>query len=251
MGRLIKAEWYRLRHSSGLFKLVIIIGIFSVAFIYLTDLDLDSDVSKYSLVEYLNEYAEMYFFIIYWLAVISAVIISTSYTNKLAYYEVMAGNKISAILLSKVLVSAVFLTVVYSVFLDLYWAVIGMRNGVGEITQLSLRFILLAVVFFHVCSTGIFMATAIQHTTGAVFSYLRFSVFDMLLIFCIELFGNFSEEINTKISDWFAMFELSTVLNCEAKITNHLVFASIFGMLIEAVIWYVISYVRMKKKLYN
>lgn len=252
MNRLMKAEWYRVRHSSGLMKWVIIVCLFSMAFVMLTTSDLTtSDAGKHSLAEILYVSGESYFFIMYFLAVISAVIVGTAYTNKTAYYEVMAGNKISGILLSKVLVDAVFVAVASSLFLDLYWLVIGMHNGIGEITQLPLRFVLLAVVFFHVCSTGVLIATTIQHNTGAVLSFLRFSAFDMLVPFCIELLGNFSEEAGTRMADWFVMLELSKLLNCEIRVTNHLIVATVLGMLIEAGLWYSISYVRMKKKLYN
>lgn len=247
MSRLMKAEWYRLKHSSGLMKWLIIIGIFSVVLIH----SQVSDVSKFSVERQLSESVQCYFFIIYCLTVLSAVMIGTSYTSKIAYYEVMAGNKIWEILLSKVFVSAVFATAVSSFFLDMYWIVVGMRNGIGENAQMPLRFALLAVEFFHVCSTGVLITTAVQHITGSVLSYLRFALLDMLVPFCILLFGNFSEAVSTRIRDWFTVGQLSTILNGEVKITNHLIFATIFGMLAEVIIWYVISCVRMKKKLYH
>lgn len=247
MNRLMKAEWYRVRHSSGLKRWMIIICLFSIAFTFL----INSDVIKHNLTENLYESGESYFFIMYCLAVISAVIVGTGYSNKTAYYEVMAGNKISGILLSKVLVDGVFVTVACSLSLDIFWAIIGIHNGIGLINQLPLRFILLAVIFFHICSTGVLIATTVQHTIGAVASYLRFSVFEMLVPFSIELFGNFSAETGTKISDWFIMLQLSKILDYECRITDHLVFATIFGTLIEAAIWYAISYMRMKKKLYH
>ena len=249
MNRLMKAEWYRVRHSSGLKRWMIIICLFSIAFTFLTLTD--SNVINQNLTENLYWSGESYFFIMYCLAVISAVIVGTGYSNKIAYYEVMAGNKISGMLLSKVLVDAVFVTVASSLSLDIFWAIIGIHNGIGLIKQLPLRFILLAVIFFHICSTGVLIATTVQHTIGAVASYLRFSVFEMLVPFSIELFGNFSTETGTKISDWFIMLQLSKILNYECRITDHLIFATIFGTLIEAAIWYAISYMRMKKKLYH
>lgn len=247
MNRLMKAEWYRIRHSSGLMRWMITICFLSVAILLLTV----EDAGKLSLAEYLGETTECYFFIMYFLAVISAVIVGTAYSNKTAYYEVMAGNKISGILLSKVLVSAVFVTVANSLFQDIYWAMIGMRNGIGEITQLPLRFFLLAVVFFHICSVGVLIAATVQHMAGAVLSYLRFAFFELLIPFCIALSDIFSAETVERINEWFVMVELTEILSYEYRITDHLVFATIFGMLFEVCIWYAIAYVRMKKKLYR
>lgn len=247
MGRLMKAEWYRLKHSSELMKWLFFVGIIGVVFVHFQI----SDVGNGSLAQDLSESVESYIFIICCLSILSAVMIGTSYTSKIAYYEVMAGNKIWAILLSKVFVSAGFVTVISSLVLDIYWLVIGMRNGAGYVIQLPLRFILLAVIFFHVCSMGVLITTTFQHIAASVLSYLRFIMFDSLVLFCIMLFGNFSGEISTRIRDWFIIGQLSAILNCEVRVTGHLIFATVFGMLIEAAVWYVLSCVRMKRKLYQ
>lgn len=247
MVRLMKAEWYRLKHSCELMKWFLFVGIVSVVFVHCQI----ADAGKDSLAQCFSVSAESYLFILCCLAVLSAVMIGTSYTSKIAYYEVMAGNKIWAILLSKVFVSAAFVAVVSSLILDIYWFVIGMRNGIGEVMQLPLRFTLLAVIFFHVCSTSVLITTTVQNIAGFVLAYLRIALLDMFTLFCILQFGNFSEEVSAKVRDCFIVGQISTVLNCEVELTNHLIAATVMGMLIEAVIWYVISYIRMKKKLYQ
>lgn len=248
MNRLIKAEWYRIRHSSGLMRWLLIICILGLVFPLTSDLE----VYKYNLTENLFLADECMVFFMGFLSTFCTVLVGISYMNKTAYYEVMAGNKISKILLSKVVVNAVLVTVVQSFILGTYWAIIGINNGTGEITHLPLRIFLFVVMVFHACTVGALIATSVRHITAAILTYLRFEMFEMIVLFVIQIFrDSIPAATGEKMIEWFPMIKMTKILSYEYEITNHLIFTVIVGMLVEAAVWYVISYVGMKKKWYK
>ncbi|MDE6421282.1 MAG: hypothetical protein K2K87_12275, partial [Lachnospiraceae bacterium] len=183
------------------------------------------------------------------LALFSALIVAGAYENKTAYYEVMAGNKIYQIVFSKVFVDAVLVSVSVFLSLGIYWAVIGVCNGIGEIDRLPLRFFLLFLVFLHVCTAGILIVTSTRQIFGAVLVYLRFAGAETLVMLFLE--ESLPESILVKIADWFTLLKLTKILNFQYEITDHLVFAVIAGMLIEGAVWFGISYIGMKKQIYK
>lgn len=249
MNRLIKAEWYRVRHSSKLMRWLLFVCMWGLVFPLMEDFE----VYKYNLTEHLFiSQGTAGVFLMCFLATFSTVLVGMSYMNKTAYYEVMAGNKISKILLSKVVVNASLVTVVQSLFFGVCWALIAINNGKGQITQLPLRLFLFVIMIFHACIVGVLIATSIRSIAASVLTYLRFAAFEMIILMVIRIFQD-SIPVKTaeKIVDWFSMMKITKILSYEYEITNHLIFTVIAGMLLEAAVWYVISYVGMKKKLYK
>ncbi|MDE6608887.1 MAG: hypothetical protein K2K54_14225 [Lachnospiraceae bacterium] len=249
MNRLMRAEWYRVRHSSKLMKWLLVLCIICVVL----PLCVDVGVLQGSLAENLMAaQLNMTVFMGCFLSVFSAVIVGIAYMNKTAYYEVMAGNKIYQIVFSKVFVDAVLVNVSVFLFLGIYWTVIGVRNGIGEIDRLPLRFCLLFLVFFHICTTGILIITSVRQMLGAVLVYIRFAVAETAVMFLTQMLEeHISEEMMARIADWFTMLKLTKILLSEYEITNHLIFAVIAGFLIESAFWFGISYIGMKKQLYK
>lgn len=249
MNRLMRAEWYRVRHSSKLIKWLFALCVICVALPMLMDIE----VLQRSLAENLMAaQTGATIFAVGFLVIFSAVIVGIAYMNRTAYYEVMAGNKIYQIVFSKVFVDAVLVSVSVFLCLGIYWTVIGVCNGIGEIDRLPLRLCLLFLVFFQVCVTGILIATSVRHILGAVLAYFRFDVAETFIIALLPIFEEeLPKNILTKIMDWFTMTKLTKILSFEYEITGHLIFAVIAGLLIESAFWFGISYIGMKKKLYK
>lgn len=249
MNRLIRAEWYRVRHSSNFMKWLMVLCAVCVLFPMLVDIE----VVHGNLTENWTAQEEtLTVFMTALLSVFSALIVGVAYMNKTAYYEVMAGNKIYQIAFSKVLVDAVLVSGTAFVFMGIYWTVIGVCNGIGEIDRLVLRLCLLFLVFFHACTCGILIVTSFRQILGTVLVYLRLAGLETLALFLLRMFGEgLPGQTFAKISDWFTMVKLTKILRFEYEITNHLIFAVIAGFLIESAVWFGISYLGMKRQSYK
>lgn len=249
MNRLMRAEWYRVRHSSKLIKWLAVLCIICVALPLLADIE----VLQRNLADNLMAaQTSVTIFMAAFLSIFSAVIVGIAYMNKTAYYEVMAGNKIYQIVFSKVLVDAVLVNGAVFLSLSVYWIMIGVHNGIGEIDRLPLRFFLLFLVLFHVCTGGILIVTAVRQILGAVLVYLRFAVAETLLLFVVQMFEErIPEQMTAKIAEWFTVIKLTKILSFEYEITGHLVFTVFAGFLIESAVWFGISYIGMKKQIYK
>ena len=243
MNRLMKAEWYRVRHSSGFMRWLVILCMICAALPLLEDIELLHG----NLAENLKGTDTISLACL--MALFSALIVGGAYENKTAYYEVMAGNKIYQIVFSKVFVDAVLVSVSVFLSLGIYWLAIGVCNGIGEIDRLPLRFFLLFLVLFHVYTAGILIVTSTRQIFGAVLVYLRFAGAETLIMLFLQ--ESLPEDMFAKIADWFTLIKLDKIVNFEYEITNHLIFAVIAGLLIESAVWFGISYIGMKKQIYK
>lgn len=246
MNRLMRAEWYRVRHSSGFIKWLILFCVFCTLFPILADFE----VCKGTVTDNLLAMEEGGFPLMF-LMTFSAIVVGIAYMNKTAYYEVMAGNRIYQIVFSKVLVDAALITVAVFGFLGIYWTIIGVCNGIGEITQLPLRMMLLFIVFFHASSCGILMMTSFRQLIGAVLVFMRVECSALILLIVQELSQNLPEHAVVKLADWFTMVKTAKLLNYGCEVTNHLIVTVIIGMIIESAVWFAISYIGMKKRIYK
>ncbi len=244
MNRLIKAEWFRARKSSGLLKwlFIVILIIIAVTFLDASFID-DNSASSFFMQFVLNTSV----FIPFFFSVLAAAFVGIPYNNKTGLYEVMAGNKISSIILSKLVVVAPVITFA---FFAIFTVVIGIFCGIGgqgELGQLPLRLLLLAVVTIHVTITGVLMTTATRSPVGIVLAFLRFAVFDSAISLWVNILmqNRTSEEINKAIN-WFVTSHVMA-LGAET-IPTYLIVEIIVSTIIEGVVWYVISYIGFKKK---
>lgn len=249
MNRLIKAEWYRVRHPLKLIGWLLFVCMWGLVFPLMEDFE----VYQYNLTEHLFiSQGTTGVFLMCFLATFSTVLVGMSYMNKTAYYEVMAGNKISKILLSKIVVNTLLVTVAQSLFFGVSWTIIAINNGKGQITQLPLRLFLFVIMIFHACIVGVLIATSIRSIAAAVLTYLRFAAFETVILIVLQIFqDSIPVKATEKMVDWFGMMKITKILSYEYEITNHLIFTVVVGMLVEAAVWYVISYVGMKKKWYK
>lgn len=244
MNRLIKAEWYRARKSSGLIKwlFVVILIILAVTLLDASFID-DNSATSFFMEFVLNTSP----FISLFFSVLAATFVGIPYNNKTGLYEVMAGNKISSIILSKLVVVAPVITFAFTA---IFAAVIGVfygMGGQGALGQLPLRIILLVVITFHVTTTGVLMTTATRSPVGIVLAFLRFAVFDSAISIWVNMLmqDHTSEQIDKAIN-WFVTSHIMK-LGVET-IPTYLIVEIIASTIIECTVWYVISYIGFKKK---
>ena len=249
MNRLIKAEFYRLRHTGHLFWYALIIP---MAFIFMPivlcwdrlDMPLDTSLESLGTMCVL-----VYNFFPVMVAGISGQLFNK---GKLGYYEVMAGNKASNIIMSKVLSDGVCFSGLYTVCVSAFYIYLGIKNGVGEMTHPILRFVLFALVMTHlVMSSIMIMMASKKPVAAAVFSYLRFMVFDIAvmpaLIFVANTLGLEKVALHIGYMIIFNQLELTVMSPIDLTAILHIV----LGFLGEFVFWYIVVYKGIKKKKFS
>ena len=97
MNRLMRAEWYRVRKTYHLSVWAVALCVFMI---YLGYMDVGFDGAS-SGIEAFGMFLEKDLMLITYLTLIIAGMYVTSYENKVLCYEVMAGNRTSRLLLSK------------------------------------------------------------------------------------------------------------------------------------------------------
>lgn len=244
MNRLMKAEWYRVKNSNNIVKWLILISAVLVV-MPLADLKLKTAS------EYMIKITEdVVIFIPFFLIIFSSVILGFMYLNKTALYEVMAGNKINHIIMSKVTVDATFISVVVCVSYIVVYVIMGVIQGWGNMDKIGIRFLLFFVILYHVSSCGILIMMSFRQMSGAVVAFLKVNLLDTGIMVWIEIIfkDEISKSVYEKFMNWFITNQITWVLS--RKITCYLAAEIILSLVVEFVFWYAIAYYGMKKKKY-
>lgn len=244
MNRLMKAEWYRARKSSGVIKWLFFITLVVLAIPFLDDMP-DGKATASSYIFAFNEQACV--FIPMFFSALAGAFVGIPFTNKTAMYEVMAGNKISRIINSKLCVIVPLVSLTVTCLFSLLLGVLGIANGSGSLDNLPLRILLLFIILLHVTMVGVLAVTAVRHAVGIVLAFLRFGMLEGIAITWISiLFEDASETTLQKISGWFVSNQIfATTYD---KIPDYMFTEAILGLVIEVVFWYILSYIGYKKK---
>ena len=246
MSRLIKAEWYRIRHSSNLFMWMIFICVIVAIIPMVSDLA----CFQKTLSENIQAYKEVGgLFVHLFIGIMISVSIGINYYNKTAYYEIMDGHSIKNIILSKVIVNASVMTVGIIITCSIYFTIIYMMNGIGEYDNILLRLVLLALIIMHICVASILLAMCIHHIAGALLIVLRFNVFEVIFALAFSQFLGQEGNNVDRYLDWLISSQFQKVVS--AKIDNNLIIYIILSVIVESVILYFISYYsfKVRKKL--
>lgn len=247
MNRLMRAEWYRYLHAGHFLSwtvfLCVCISLLMVAMQY--------DLATASLADVMMTCVDGSSFLIMLFPVFVAVIVGFGYNRKTAYYEVMAGNKISHMIWSKVMVDALPIAIVAFIFFNILPVVAYVRNGAGEVEHILARFALFFVIVLHICISAVLMATAIRHAVAAVVVYMRYSMVEVLGLFILSMI--ISGQAN--VPEWYQFIQHWFVLNQTAtvwvgELTSDFIIGVFGSMILEIVLLYVVSYIGMKKKIY-
>ena len=244
MNRLMKAEWYRARKSSGIIKWLFFITLIVLAIPFLDDMP-DGKATASSYIIAFNVQACV--FIPMFFSALAGAFVGIPFTNKTAMYEVMAGNKISHIINSKLLVIVPLVSLAVTFPFCLILGVLGIVNGSGSLDNIALRILLLFIITLHVTMVGVLAVTATRHAAGIVLSFLRFGMIEVIAIIWLSiLFQDASKTTLNKIGGWFVSEQIYAT--AYDKIPSYMLTEAILGLVIEVVIWYILSYIGYKKK---
>lgn len=248
MNRLVRAEVYRVLHSNHFaIWLVTVCLIFVVMMCVAME-----DLFSLNLGEAMESFANVIAFMQMLVALFPAVVIGIGYMRKTAYYEVMAGNRISHILFSKMIADAIPVAICIFIATLIIPIILSVENGLGDVTQLAERVALYLVMLLHICVCSVWMMTAIRHISGAVLVYIRFSAFDLIVLLILSFVVDGMSTVPTwydGVRNCFIMNQMSHIFLGE--ITSEFIIAVVVSLLLESVFWYIVSYIGMKKKLYG
>lgn len=247
MNRLVKAEWFRVRKSSGIMKWLVIICLLILALPFLDDVSSDDKITATSY--FMAFEVQACIFVPLFLSALAGAFAGMPFNNKTALYEVMAGNKIRNILNSKLLVIVPLISLLFSGLFAAILGIFGSINGTGDLKQLPLRVLLLFIIVLHVVVVAVLAVTSVRHFLGIGIGFLRFAMLDEMLVICIQVVTeNTSMELEAvqKINSWFVQNQIMS-LNMET-IPTYFIVRVILSFVIEAAVWYVISYIGYKRK---
>ncbi|MCR5291965.1 MAG: hypothetical protein K6E28_03620 [Eubacterium sp.] len=246
MNRLVRAELYRLRHTGHLFWYAVFLP---MLFIFMPCV-LCMDMMDQPLDSSIESLGTMCVLVYNFFPALVAFITGQLFNKgKLGYYEVMAGNKPSNIIMSKIFSDGIFFSVVYTVCVSAFYVFLGIKNGVGTITHPFIRLVLFAIVMTHLVVTSIMIMMASKKTISAVvLAYVRFMVFDIAvmpaLAFVVDKLGftGVRDHIGRMIV--FNQLEMAAMEPLNITTTLHI----ILGFIGEFIFWYIIVYRGIKKR---
>lgn len=244
MRRLIKAEWYRVRHA-GLLKWMVLVCVIQGILPMLVDLEWYGK----SVSEFLPSLYNATIFLPMFVSSVISVCIGMGYQNKVLYYEIMDGHKASDIIFSRLLFYGMTMTAGVSLALGSFLLAVWLRGGTGELKDIGLRLFLLLVIVVHICAVSALLAMSTRHMLAVLVSYLRFLLVEE--VFALFLPGLAQEmqagsEAAAKISDWFILGQFQKVLT--GDLNSHLTAAVIVSLVLESALWFAMAYRGMKKK---
>lgn len=246
MNKLMKAEGYRVLYSSNFFKWLMGLNAILVVLVFITDFDvLNGTMTDFAIMFGYNTSTCAPII----LAILCAAIAGMPFQNKTFQYEVMAGNKISHIMLSRVVVITGIVTMVFCLFMGGGFAYCGLKNGIGTMQQLGIRMMLYVVIVIRVCIISILITLAVRQMSGLIFVCLRVLVFEMAsawVDYLVAMLGWPKSVLALK--DWFMMEQAIKIFEETVTIDSKFVIAVIASCILEGIFWYVISYRSMTRK---
>ena len=246
MNRLMKAEFYRFRHTGHLFLYTILMAVVFAVIPPLSSLDyLNQPLS-----ELLNSFPMMCMFVLMLIPVCVTGITGQLYNKgHLGYYEIMAGNSKWKIIMSKVMTVGVFYAALTFVATTVFYIFAGIRNGLGELDHPMMRLALYAVVVVHVmfCSVLIMMQQR-NVIASCVLVYFRFMLLDSvgipLIALCLGKIG--CKTLANQMQYMIIMNQMNAALVGQLDAT--LVLHIIIGTIVEFLFWYLLVYMGLKNK---
>ena len=248
MCKLIRAEAYRLFHSRGYVRVMLLTALVMAFMPFFVDFSL---LDK-NLAENMESFLLTGSMLIMYVPFASVFFVTAGYMKKTAYYEVMAGNKTSHIIGSKLLVDGVGIGVIVFVLALALEAVVVIKNGTGGVTDLPARALLFFVICLHVTLLTVLVGMAVKHFAAAAVLFLRIQLLDMMPAALLPMLAeklNLSKETSERILRCTFSQQIMDVFR--ADITAEFVIITVASLVVEVVFWYGIVYVTMKKRWYR
>lgn len=244
MRRHIRAEWYRVIHSGSFFKIMIAAAVFSLTIRLLMDLG-SFDKPLFGVVSEVSEFLGMVFPCV--ICTVCAATLGSQFSNRTAYYEIMDGASPHKIILGKYLTYVPLGLLLLPLPMGIYFAVIGLKNGLGGMKSPLLFALLFTVVAVHILSVTVFyVLIAKKMIAGAVAPYLRFVLLEQFgYMMMIEL--NRHEIMKwQKIMDWFPTVQVMRL--AQAEYSSEFVVAVLLSFVIETAFLYAVTVYTYKQR---
>ena len=162
--------------------------------------------------------------------------------GKIGFYEIMAGNKAGAIVLSKILTDGVFFLLLTVVATCGYYVYVGFSKGVGNLDHMAVRMLLIILALAHVVFCSILITLSFKQVkTGMVMNFMRFWIVDTLFFpFLMWLFGTVLEM--PKLAMHFSYMCLTNQLMILVSEPMHamIIWHVLLGFAAEFALWYFI-----------
>lgn len=248
MCKLIRAEVYRLLHSGSYVRCILLTALV-MAFLPLLN---DFSLLDKSLAENIETFLLFDNMLIVYVPFVCVFFITAGYMKKTAYYEVMAGNKISHIIGSKLVVDGIGMGAVCFVLVIALPVVVAVKNGIGGVTELPMRAFLFFVICLHVTVLTVFIGMSVKHFAACAVLFARLQFLDLMPAILVPFLAekiNMGKETAERIVRCTLSQQIMDVFR--AEISTELIVITVVSMVAETALWYGITYVTMKKRWYR
>lgn len=241
MNRLLKAEWYRVRKSYGILKWIFVfLGLIAFVSWY------TMEEERYGGLTLLFRHIATMGDSIPLVALLLGGCYVASYENKLLYFDMMAGNKISHIILSKCLAAAPLLVFFETLLTAGMTGCTGMVRGFEDVSLWRSRLVLFTCINFRVLMTTVLIMTVFKGVAGMGILFLRFMMLDGVAMLFFSLL---MPEGGSVLGALFkTLVSKQYYLLLEEKVGGSDIAFIIGAMAVEIGIWYVISYISHKRR---
>lgn len=230
MSNLIKAEYYRLKHSSNFLISIIGLCILGVLLIFINNTD--SGFTRQSAVS-----AAPTGMVIALMG--AGIAIGRHYQNRMGFYEIMDGVSAHRIIWSRICVYTPLMICFY--FIPVSFILMAFDIGSYPVRFLTMLLIIfLRLLMFTICVCLIY-----KTGEGAIFPYFRFIAEIMPMMLIAEEEISISNAKLISVLNWLPVFQCYSL---GGEIDSTLMMKIIVGFLVEAAVMYALAYTSHRKK---
>ena len=229
MSNLIRAEFYRLKHSSRLFAYIIGLCFGGVVTTFMSN---SPGITRQVIVG-----TAPMAMVLSLIAV--GISIGRHYQNRTAYYEVMDGASAHRIILSRICVYVPLMVGFYFIPVS---AILIYFDGDAELVRFlsMILIIFLRLLIFTICACLIFKTVG-----GAILPYVRFMIEMWPLMIIVGEGISISDDRLFSVLCWLPFFQCCSL---GGEIDNVLIIKIIVGFAVEAAVMYALAYISHRRK---
>ncbi|MCR5459831.1 MAG: hypothetical protein K6F51_08050 [Acetatifactor sp.] len=244
MNRMMKAEAFRLkRRLPFLIACTVICGLMPlVNSLSVIDQDLGTQIAWSGVIIM----AVMMIFPL----IFSGISGSTYDQGKLGFYEIMAGNKTSGIVFSKIFTAGILYLVMIVVSSCAYYVFVGFSKGLGSFDHALIRFLLVIVILARVAFCSILITLMIRRPPiGVAACYARFMIIDVTgFPFLAWLSGTVMGLPKLALHFNYMSLTNQLMITVSEPVGSMIVLHVLLGFVIEFALWYFIIDLGIRKR---
>lgn len=242
MNKLINAEWYRFKKCNNLFFWTLILIVF---FTYIGFFDSGIIDVKIPVTEGFSDLTGMMSSSIVYVTLIIAFNLAISYENKILHFDMMAGNKISHIIISKVIVTAPIITLFMSLCMGVGCLCGAFVSDIGNAKIVLESIGIFTCINFRIITVSLLIMTIFKGVIGVLAVFVRVTVLDMIPMVIIGVMRENGKNVGNfaKILSGVQYMYLDG-----SKLNSDFITIVILSMVVEILLMYVLSYFSNKKR---